>query len=418
MSHKIDKGLGLKGIDITQTGFNDRVIKAIADSTSKSLLESAVYGTSFEESLRNNLRGQLVGVISQEAFRGIVKDLDGETLGDNIAHKIAAGITGCLSAKASGHACDAGVIGATIGEMWGDWITDDPNELTPAQKETIINQAKLIAGIGAAFAGEDVNAAADMAAEAVRWNGLKGKEIKDFYDQYDKYCSAGPSTSCTSTINEWKRASYKHASMTSQEITVWEDGITTMIEHYKKQCKSDSCHKHLRSQKYRYMIEYAGNPAIFYQLESTLVTYIHGPFANIQMVGAHLAGSLVEAYNVVSRNSIKQNRPTINITKPKKPLDDAIRTSIRRFELTGQKPNAVLYRQDNDGTITSYAVYDSKGMILKRVDMKGAAHGGVPTPHVIEYGRNYLPNGEIKVHRPRGNPRPARPDEIQYIKED
>lgn len=54
--------------------------------------------------------------------------------------------------------------------MWGDWITDDPNELTQAQKETIINQARLIAGIGAAFAGEDVNVAADMAAEAVRWN--------------------------------------------------------------------------------------------------------------------------------------------------------------------------------------------------------------------------------------------------------
>lgn len=62
------------------------------------------------------------------------------------------------------------MIGATIGEMWGDWITDDPNELTQAQKETIINQARLIAGIGAAFAGEDVNVAADMAAEAVRWN--------------------------------------------------------------------------------------------------------------------------------------------------------------------------------------------------------------------------------------------------------
>ncbi|WP_435933240.1 polymorphic toxin-type HINT domain-containing protein [Moraxella bovoculi] len=54
--------------------------------------------------------------------------------------------------------------------MWGDWITDDPNELTQAQKETTINQARLIAGIGAAFAGEDVNVAADMAAEAVRWN--------------------------------------------------------------------------------------------------------------------------------------------------------------------------------------------------------------------------------------------------------
>lgn len=54
--------------------------------------------------------------------------------------------------------------------MWGDWHTDNPNTLTQDEKEKLINQAKLIAGITAAYAGEDVNVAADMAAEAVRWN--------------------------------------------------------------------------------------------------------------------------------------------------------------------------------------------------------------------------------------------------------
>lgn len=126
---------------------------------------------------------QFTAVATQETFSNIVKDLDSDTLSDNITHKIAAGLTGCLSAKAAGNDCDAGAIGATIGEMWGDWLTDDPNELTLVQKEKLINQAKLIAGITAAYAGEDVNVAADMTAEAVRWNAVNKElvgTVKDF----------------------------------------------------------------------------------------------------------------------------------------------------------------------------------------------------------------------------------------------
>ncbi|OAV32095.1 hypothetical protein AO366_1655 [Moraxella catarrhalis] len=57
--------------------------------------------------------------------------------------------------------------------MWGDYQVDDPNTLTQAQKDKLINQAKLIAGITAAYAGEDVNVAAGVAAEAVENNSLR-----------------------------------------------------------------------------------------------------------------------------------------------------------------------------------------------------------------------------------------------------
>ncbi|WP_227547751.1 VENN motif pre-toxin domain-containing protein, partial [Moraxella catarrhalis] len=56
--------------------------------------------------------------------------------------------------------------------MWGDYQVDDPNTLTQAQKDKLINQAKLIAGITAVFAGEDVNVAAGVAAEAVENNAV------------------------------------------------------------------------------------------------------------------------------------------------------------------------------------------------------------------------------------------------------
>ena len=65
--------------------------------------------------------------------------------------------------------------------MWGDYQVDDPNTLTQAQKDKLINQAKLIAGITAAYAGEDVNVAANVAAEAVENNATfidKKNEVK------------------------------------------------------------------------------------------------------------------------------------------------------------------------------------------------------------------------------------------------
>ena len=95
--------------------------------------------------------------------------------------------------------------------MWGDYQVDDPNTLTQAQKDKLINQAKLIAGITAVFAGEDVN----VAAEVVRWNhlsrgilGLGSDEDKEFVEEYIKYCG-GPATSCSTIMQKWKQVSYK-----------------------------------------------------------------------------------------------------------------------------------------------------------------------------------------------------------------
>ncbi|EPK8019643.1 VENN motif pre-toxin domain-containing protein [Providencia rettgeri] len=95
------------------------------------------------------------------------------------------------------------------------------------------------------------------------------------------------------------------------------------------------------------------------------------------------------------------------------PLERAQQVS-GRFQIENGPKNGTVYRADNQGNITSYATYDSNGMILKRVDVTGAAHGGIATPHVIEYGRNVLPNGQVRVQSPstKALPRPVREDEI------
>lgn len=93
------------------------------------------------------------------------------------------------------------------------------------------------------------------------------------------------------------------------------------------------------------------------------------------------------------------------------PLEHATQVS-GRFNLENGPANGTVFRADNQGNITSYATYDANGQILMRVDVTGAAHNGIPTPHVVEYGRNTLPDGTVRVHIPRTDPRPATPDEL------
>ncbi|MFJ2486387.1 hemagglutinin repeat-containing protein [Pseudomonas sp. NPDC087639] len=95
------------------------------------------------------------------------------------------------------------------------------------------------------------------------------------------------------------------------------------------------------------------------------------------------------------------------------PLERGIKFS-GHFPNEGGPKSGTFYRANNRGEITSYAVYDAEGRILKRVDITGKAHAGVPTPHVIEYGRNTLPDGSIRVQSPstKNPPRPMNPEEM------
>ncbi|WP_199897658.1 polymorphic toxin type 24 domain-containing protein, partial [Asaia platycodi] len=78
------------------------------------------------------------------------------------------------------------------------------------------------------------------------------------------------------------------------------------------------------------------------------------------------------------------------------PLENATKWS-GHFPDKGGPSSGTLYRADNKGNITSYATYDKDGLIVKRVDVTGKPHGGVPTPHVLEATRNIAPNGTVHV---------------------
>ncbi|RBY80899.1 type IV secretion protein Rhs [Geodermatophilus sp. TF02-6] len=82
----------------------------------------------------------------------------------------------------------------------------------------------------------------------------------------------------------------------------------------------------------------------------------------------------------------------------------------RRLPLQQGPAGAILVKRAPDGSITNYAVYDSSGLIIKRVDLTGRPHAGIPTPHTVEYHHDVNPLG--KVFPRQGDVRAATPDEI------
>lgn len=164
---------------------NDKLVRGIVQGAGGALTENLLYGTDLNTALKKNLTAQLVDGISASVYTHGVKPLDSATkseLINNLSHKLAAGLTGCLSNKAKDKSCEAGAVGAIIGEMVGDWMVNDDIQAKinagvigpgTAEYNKIMNTAKLTAGSIALLYDFDVDTAVGSAGEAVRWNGLE-----------------------------------------------------------------------------------------------------------------------------------------------------------------------------------------------------------------------------------------------------
>ncbi|OOS01665.1 hypothetical protein B0189_11085, partial [Moraxella cuniculi] len=77
------------------------MLKMLVQSTSNSLLQTAIYNTDLDENLTKNLRSGLAGIFNQEIFGRLVKPLDENDIGfiNNTKHKLVAALTGCISAE-------------------------------------------------------------------------------------------------------------------------------------------------------------------------------------------------------------------------------------------------------------------------------------------------------------------------------
>jgi hypothetical protein len=94
-------------------------------------------------------------------------------------------------------------------------------------------------------------------------------------------------------------------------------------------------------------------------------------------------------------------------------LDNSQTWTQGNLPAKGGPPNGYLVKRDPQGAVTNYIEYDADGNAVKRVDLTGATHAGVPTPHVVDYDINVNPTTGEKFPRPNNrNVRPATPEEI------
>lgn len=91
-------------------------------------------------------------------------------------------------------------------------------------------------------------------------------------------------------------------------------------------------------------------------------------------------------------------------------LDAATVWTRGKLPLRDGPPGEILVKRAPDGSVSNYAVYGPDGLIVKRVDVTGRSHAGVPTPHTVDYVYDTNPDGVVF---PRDLPvRAATPDEV------
>ena len=251
--------LGL-GSSVTDS-FGQKLANGVSTSLTQAVDDATINGVSFEEALKNSLLSSLVDVFATSAFTNLVKPIDTDEFVRNLAHKLVAASVGCVAASAKQQSCDAGALGAMVGEMLGNYLVDG-SPLTPKQESDILNAAKLLAGSVALLTNVDVNTAASSASLAVENNALHPgdfvKVARDFENQCLKSTNAAQ---CSSALNKWKQTSYDRAGLKSSEaIQGWEDFAYSEYQPAIAICKTDrNCLAFVTSKLVTDSINFAGS---------------------------------------------------------------------------------------------------------------------------------------------------------------
>ncbi|WP_180171823.1 DUF637 domain-containing protein [Acinetobacter sp. YH12023] len=165
-------------VDLDSTAFSSRLINNFTTAVGSTLVQTAIKGGDLEDNLKVALLAGLAGVVQGELASQIGEHLykvDAKVFEYTI-HKIAHAAVGCAVSAATKASCEAGAIGAGVGEIVAELMIPAGKtalDLTEDERIRIKNTTKLIAGTTAAFAGYDVNTAANSADIAVENNALK-----------------------------------------------------------------------------------------------------------------------------------------------------------------------------------------------------------------------------------------------------
>ncbi|ENW94590.1 DUF637 domain-containing protein, partial [Acinetobacter sp. NIPH 298] len=174
-------------IDLNGFPTVEKIANNFVQGVGSNLISSTLQGESLSDSLEKALLAGLSSSIQGE-LASKIKGLEDV---DYILHKIAHAAAGCV-AGALQKSCEAGAIGAVVGEMAADLVprSKELKDMTPQERDAynkkVVATAQLLAGTVSAYSGYDVNTAANSAAVAVTNNYLTSKEVNELKAELDK----------------------------------------------------------------------------------------------------------------------------------------------------------------------------------------------------------------------------------------
>ncbi|MDX8239898.1 DUF637 domain-containing protein [Acinetobacter pittii] len=163
----------------------DRLANNFASSVGSTLVQTAIKGGDLGDNLQVALLAGLAGALQGELASQIGDNLDkvDPKVWEYAIHKIAHAAVGCAAAAATKASCEAGAIGAGVGEVVASYLNDHTKVLTLAEQQRVLNTSKLIAATVAAYAGYDVNIASNSAEIAVKNNNLAVLDPSAFFNE-------------------------------------------------------------------------------------------------------------------------------------------------------------------------------------------------------------------------------------------
>ncbi|MFL9481053.1 DUF637 domain-containing protein, partial [Acinetobacter baumannii] len=187
----------------------DRLLNNITSSVGSTLVQTAIKGGDLEENLKVALLSGLAGALQGELASQIGDSLykADPTILQYTIHKIAHAAAGCAAAAATKASCEAGAIGAGVGEIVASLMPKPINgiEYNDEEKVKIKNMGKVVAGVVSAYAGYDVNTAANSADIAIQNNYLTHYSKAKFVADLAK-CKV-TSTNCDNIIQNYQNLS-------------------------------------------------------------------------------------------------------------------------------------------------------------------------------------------------------------------
>ncbi|MET3442248.1 filamentous hemagglutinin [Variovorax paradoxus] len=188
---------GLPTVDGGTQGVMAQLQQNLTAGAARAVIGTAINGGSFEDNLREGLKGAILDTIAAQSANWIGQNgPQGEASLNAFTAEVAHAVAGCAIGAArgggtAGEGCAAGALGAVVGHLAAQFI--DPNAVGGNQT---VQFANMMSGIAAAITGQDansINIAAGAGANAAANNWLQPKEA-ELRRQAAQACSSSPAT--------------------------------------------------------------------------------------------------------------------------------------------------------------------------------------------------------------------------------